>query len=183
MDSVASEPPRIRMIAELAIGIALAAVLSLLRIKLPHLIYGGSVSLHAVPLVILALRHGAKAGIGAGAVYGVVNFVVTPYFVHPLQLVLDYPLAFGALGIAGWLRPWHQVRRRRVAVIVASVLLAHVVRFGFHFASGVVYFGELAPEGVPVMVYSGLYNASYLVPEAVLTAVITVFVMRRIEQT
>ena len=131
-------------VAETAVAIALAAVLSLVRIKLPHLIYGGSVSLHTLPLFLLSLRRGPRAGILAGAAYGFVNFVMTPYFVHPVQLVLDYPAAFGSLGLAGL-----AASRGSGPRVVLAVAGASLVRLGSHVLSGIVYFGHLAPAGTP----------------------------------
>ena len=90
----------IRVQAELSFAIALAAVLSLLKLRLPHLLYGGSVSLESVPLFVAAFRHGPGPGAMAGLAYGVVHFAMSPYFVHPIQLALDYPLAYATVGIA-----------------------------------------------------------------------------------
>ena len=162
--------------AETAVAIALAAVLSLIRIKLPHLVYGGSVSLHALPLFLLSLRRGARAGVLAGAAYGFVNFVMTPYFVHPVQLVLDYPAAFGSLGLAGLAAS----RGSGSWVIVPAVAGASLVRLGSHVLSGIVYFGHLAPEGTPAWKYSLLYNASFMVPETLLAAAAVPLLMRRL---
>lgn len=161
-------------LAETAAAIALAAVLSLIRIKLPHLIYGGSVSLHSLPLFVLALRRGPRPGILAGAAYGFVNFVMTPYFVHPVQLVLDYPAAFGSLGLAGL------ASRGRGPRIILAVAGASLVRLGSHLLSGIVYFGHLAPEGTAAWKYSLLYNGSFMVPETVLAVVAVPLLMRRL---
>lgn len=162
--------------AETAVAIALAAVLSLVRVKLPHLVYGGSVSLHTLPILFLSLRRGPRAGILAGAAYGVVNFVMTPYFVHPVQLVLDYPAAFASLGLAGLAAsaksgPW---------TIAAAAAGASLARLGSHVLSGVVYFAHLAPEGTPVWKYSLLYNASYMVPETLIAAAAVPWLVRRV---
>ena len=162
--------------AETAVAIALAAVLSLLRIKLPHLVYGGSVSLHTLPLFFLALRRGPRAGILAGAAYGFVNFAMTPYFVHPVQLILDYPAAFGSLGLAGLMAS----RRSGSLVVVTAVAGASLVRLTSHVLSGIVYFGQLAPEGTSAWKYSLLYNCSYIVPETVLVAGAMPLLVRRL---
>ncbi len=169
------------MQAELSFAIALAAVLSLFKLKLPHLLYGGSVSLDSVPLFVVALRHGPLPGGMAGLAYGVVHFAMAPYFVHPIQLVLDYPLAYATVGIAalaapgrtpekglGWPRP------------AAAIAVAAAVRLGLHFLSGVVYFGHLAPEDMEVWRYSLGYNASYLIPEAALDILLVPMVLRRL---
>lgn len=156
-------------------AIALAAVLSLFHLKLPHLIYGGSVSLHTLPIFIVALRNGARTGVLAGVCYGVVNFLMSPYLVHPVQLLLDYPVAFGTLGIAGAVgaarsRPW---------LAALAVALASSARLAAHVLSGIVYFGQLAPAGTPAWKYSVVYNCSYMVPETVIACAATALLMRR----
>lgn len=154
------------LLSEIAVAVALASVLSLFKIKLPHLIYGGSVSLHTLPIVIVALRRGVRPGLWAGVAYGIVNFLMTPYFVHPLQLLLDYPLAFATLSLAGLART-----RPAAFLCAAAAVGAGSVRLAVHVLSGIVYFGEYAPEGTPVWQYSFLYNASYMIPETLIAAV------------
>jgi len=169
---------RVRILAEVAVSAALAAVLSLFRVKLPHLLYGGSLSLHLVPLFTVALRRGGRPGVAAGAVYGLLNFLITPFFVHPVQVLLDYPVAFGAVGLAAL--PAELGRRRPAAAAVIGVLIGSGARLASHFLSGVVYFSHLAPAGTPVWQYSLAYNASYVLPEALLCALLMPVVVSRL---
>ena len=155
----------------MAVAAALAAVLSLFKLKLPHLLYGGSISLHALPIFVIAIRHGAARGVLIGVSYSVVNFALGPFFLHPLQALLDYPLAFGALGLAGVV-PRDQGAGGRARLLLAiGVVLASLTRFGLHFLSGLVYFAHLAPEGTSVWLFSLIYNGSYLVPETIINVV------------
>ncbi len=163
-----------RMLAEIAVATALAAVLGLFKLKLPHLLYGGSISLHALPILVVAIRHGTRRGIMVGAAYSAVNFALGPFFLHPLQVLLDYPLAFGALGMAGVATSISRTSTSLAPsslMVTISVVLASVVRFGMHFVSGMLYFAHLAPEGTPVWQFSLLYNASYVLPETVICVV------------
>ena len=164
-------------LAEMAVAIALAAVLSLLKLKLPHLVYGGSVSLHTLPIFVVALRRGVRAGALTGAAYGVVNFLLTPYFVHPVQLVLDYPAAFAILGLAGLRGTGTQPLWTMAAVVGASL-----GRLAIHVLSGIVYFSDLAPAGTPTWQYSLFYNASYMVPETLIAAAATGLLVRRLHR-
>lgn len=154
----------VKALVEAAVMVALATVLSVIVIySAPQ---GGSVTpASMVPLLVLSLRRGPRVGIMAGAVYGVIQFWIQPFAVHWLQVVLDYPLAFALLGLAGFFprRPY------------LGVLVAIVGRGLSHLISGVVYFGSLAPEGVSPWVYSGAYNASYLVPELALSLALVLF--------
>src|SRR5712692_9262163 len=90
----------VKILAEMASAIALSGALSLITIfTLPQ---GGSITLASmVPVLLFALRRGPKLGVIAGAILGLVVLVEMPFVVHPAQLLLDYPLAFGALGLAG----------------------------------------------------------------------------------
>ena len=112
-----------------------------------------------VPILWLALRRGAKIGLFAAAVYGLVQLVVEPFIFHPAQVLLDYPIAFGMLGLAGFFqnRPF----------IGVNVGLAG--RFLAHFLSGIIFFASFAPEGMHPAVYSMIYNGSYLLPELVIS--------------
>lgn len=170
---------KVRLYAEVAVAIALAAVLDLISksLPLPRLPYGGSVSLRALPILIVALRHGARAGMSAGGAYGVVDFLIHPVFVHPLQLLLDYPIALGALGCAGLLweggASWSRVR------LLLGILLGCSLRLLAHFVSGVVFFAQFAPPGQALWLYSLVYNASYLIPETILLILLMQLILRR----
>jgi thiamine transporter len=148
-----------RVLAEIAIFIALATALSFIIIfQLPQ---GGSITLASmVPIIWLALRRGPKIGLTAGFVYGLVQLVVMPQIYFLPQVLLDYPLAFGCLGIAG-------VFQKRWAS--AGVVVAITGRFIMHLISGALFFASYAPAGVNPWVYSGIYNGSYLLPELVIS--------------
>jgi len=151
---------RTLVIVEVAVMVALATVLGFLRIyRMP---YGGSISLEMVPIFILALRRGGVVGVVAGGVFGLLQLLIDPFFVHPIQVIVDYPLAFAAIGLAGFFQkqPW-----LGLAVGTAGRYLAHVV-------SGKVFFGSQAPEGTPALVYSLSYNAMYILPSLVVSGVV-----------
>jgi thiamine transporter len=82
--------------------------------------------------------------------------------VHPAQFILDYPLAFGLLGLAGFFERWP----------VVGVVVGVTGRFVSHFVSGVIYFAEFAPQGMSPIIYSAIYNGTYLVPSLIVCAVV-----------
>jgi thiamine transporter len=180
LDGVA--PPmkseRVRVIVEIALCVSLSAVLNMpgLRFKLPFNIAGGTVSLNMLPILVLALRRGLGPGLAAGALYGLVDVLVDPFVVHPAQFLLDYPVAYGFVGVAGLgSRTWHRlVRDGHVlmsgAVATPFVVLAGAARFVSHWLSGLIFFASYA-KGQPAWLYSLVYNASYLVPSLLLSAV------------
>jgi thiamine transporter len=161
-----------RVLTEAAIAVALAFVLGLIKVfQMP---YGGSISLEMIPLILLALRQGPFVGVVAGAAYGLLDLAVEPFVVHPVQVVFDYPLAFGALGLAGFFRP-------TVRGAVMGTVVAVLARFACHFVSGVVFFASYAPEGWNPYLYSAAYNAAYLVPSLVIALVVVVVLLRALE--
>ena len=146
-----------KIVAETVMFVALATVLS--YIKLFSLPQGGSVTAASmVPILWLALRRGPKVGLFAATLYGVVQFALGPYIFHPAQVLLDYPIAFGMLGLAGFFqkRPF------------IGVSLGIIGRFVSHFFSGVIFFAIYAGDINPA-VYSAIYNGGYLLVELVIS--------------
>ena len=162
-----------KILAEAIIFIALANALYILsKIYVPflRLPQGGSVTLASmVPLLWFALRRGLRWGVEAGLVYGLVHMVISGEIYYPTQVLLDYPLAFGALGLAGALR--------KQPVLGAAVGI--IGRFICHFVSGVLFFGQWAWEGWHPIAYSAAYNATYLVPELIVSAIVIYILLKR----
>jgi thiamine transporter len=144
-----------RILSEIAIFVALATALSFLIIfQFPE---GGAITLGSmVPILWLALRRGPKIGLIAGAIYGIVQLAIMPQIYYLPQVLLDYPFAFGCLGLAGFFQ-------KRWALV--GVTLAITGRFIMHLISGVMFFASFAPPGMNPWGYSALYNGSYLLPE------------------
>jgi thiamine transporter len=180
---------RTQILVEIALTVAMAAVLyGLFHVVLPINAFGGEISLTMVPIIVLSLRRGLIPGVVAGAVFGLFMLVVEPYIVHPAQLLLDYPIAFGLVGLAGIGSPAYRTaldtgRTGRAAAIAAlSSVLGAAGRFAAHVVSGAVFFAANAPKGQPVLIYSIVYNASYIVPSAILSIPITVLVALALER-
>ncbi|MDY0088145.1 MAG: energy-coupled thiamine transporter ThiT [Coriobacteriia bacterium] len=154
---------RTQLLVEIALTIALAAVLDMLRLwRMP---YGGSVSLTMLPIFVLAFRRGLLPGLAGGALYGVVDVLISPSpFVHWVQPFLDYPVAYMMVGLAGvTARPLADALSKRAsgrafALMTGGVFLGATGRYIVHWFSGLVFFGEYAPEGQPAWLYSALYN-------------------------
>jgi thiamine transporter len=172
-------------IAEMAIAVALAAALGL--VKLFVMPQGGSVSLEMLPILFIAVRRGLVPALTVGVVYGCLQLLLPGAFlVQPVQVLLDYPLAFGALGLAALVPVpvspvrlvWREIRPAPtrvlpfLALLSGAVVLGVSARFVCHFLSGIIFFGSYAPAGQAVWIYSLTYNLLYLAPEAVLTVVL-----------
>jgi thiamine transporter len=158
-----------RVLAEALVMIALSAGLYMFKIfTFPE---GGSVTLGSmIPIFILAFRRGARVGVVAGACLGLMVVVIEPFVYNPIQFVLDYPLAFAVLGVAGFFNRWP----------VVGVGVGIGARFICHFLSGSLYFCSYMTAGFSSCpVYSAFYNASYLIPEFLISAVIIFILAKR----
>jgi len=183
------------------IMIGMGTVLSFIKVfELP---YGGSVTLFSmVPVIFLGLMYGPKWGLLCGAVYGalqgLLGAVTSAAFAGQDTvgvlgvLFLDYIVAFAVLGLAGMFR---KIQGKPVTAFALGTLAATTLRFICHFISGVIIWGGYARstfESVDnalsraildrftgmglVLVYSAVYNASYMIPETAL-AVLAAFIL------
>ncbi len=159
-----------KIIAEAVVIIALTVILKDFLPPIYQLPQGGSVSAAGmVPLLWFSLRRGVRSGLETCTIYGLVHMALPGSFiVDPVQALLDYPIAFGALGLAGFFRKYPLIG---VGVGIAGRFLAH-------FASGVWFFSEYAGATHPV-IYSAVYNGGYLVIEFIISAIIIYIVAKR----
>lgn len=177
---------RTAILVEAALCIALSAVLGL--IKLWEMPQGGSISLEMLPLIVFAMRRGVGPGVFAGVLYGVVNYLLAPVTVHWVQVLLDYPVAHGLVGLAGifaplWRRMWDASPRKAVgAALLPGVAIGVLGRFCAAFVSGVVFFSQYAPEGMPGWLYSLAYNGTYLPVSGIVCSVAAIAVMPMLER-
>lgn len=154
-----------RMIANASLCIALAFILS--YVKLYEMPQGGSVTLASmIPILMFAYAYGVGPGLMIGFAYGLLQFVQGGWFVHPIQFLLDYPLAFAMLGFAGIAQRFPE----RWSMI-PGILLGVCLRFLCAFLTGVFFWGEGAGDQ-NVLVYSAVYNGAYLIPETIICLVI-----------
>ena len=159
---------KVKILVEGALCVALSVVLSNLRLfTLPQ---GGSITIEMTPLLFFAYRHGFKWGVGVGALSGVFQLIFGGYIVHPVQALLDYPLAFASLGVLGVFQ-----KRPLLGIFIAgaSRLLCHVL-------SGVVFFSSYVPKGQNPWLYSIIYNASFMVPALMLSGGVAWLLWKRI---
>ncbi|TCP29135.1 thiamine transporter [Scopulibacillus darangshiensis] len=166
-----------KVLTEAALMTALAVLLGFIQIRGPW-IAGGSVSLEMVPLILFSLRRGMKWGGAAGVIYGILDFLFHPFYMHPVQLLLDYPVPFGLLGLAGiFLVREKQSRGKKIILVFLATTIAVFARFLSHFVSGIVFYGSNAPEGQPVALYSFVYNIGYLAPSYIFVLIILILFM------
>lgn len=149
-------------------AIALATVISVV-IKLPSLPNGGSVTLFSMLIIcLIGYWYGPKISLIAAIAYGILQFITGPYVVHPLQVVLDYPLAFGALGLSGFFCDSKNG-------LIKGFLAGSMGRLLVHCISGVIFYTTYVGDlmGNVAAIWGGIvYNMSYIIPEVILTLVL-----------
>lgn len=153
-----------RRLAYAAMCIAIAFVLTC--IKLFRMPQGGSVTPAAMlPLILFALACGPGHGLVVGCAFGLLQLIEDFYVIHPVQLLVDYPMAYAALALSclALLLPERLERFR----LPTAVLLGYLGRYAMATISGAVFFAEYAGEQ-NAWVYSLSYNLSYLGVEAVI---------------
>ncbi|WP_214826996.1 energy-coupled thiamine transporter ThiT [Exiguobacterium algae] len=167
---------KLQTLIEISLFAALGIIFDLLiPFRLPQ---GGSISLAMLPIFVMAFRHGVKGGLATGALVGTMQFMFGVYIFTPVQFLLDYTVAFGLVGMAGIFAGRVKQAAQQGAMktlttyLILGSFLGAFLRFLAHFISGVVFFAEYA-EG-PVVTYSILYNATYMVPSFILCAIVLV---------
>jgi thiamine transporter len=150
-----------------AVAVALAVVTSF--IKFGSLPFGGSITLFSMFFIcFIGYLYGLKAGLITGIAYGILQLIIEPYIFHPAQVLLDYPLAFGCLGLSGL---FSKARFGKYNLLFGYII-GVFGRYICHVISGYIFFGSYAPENMNSMVYTLGYNATYILPEAIATIVI-----------
>ena len=164
-----------RMIAEAGVAIAIAQVLSF--ITLFHMPQGGSIKAASlVPLMIFAYHWGGTRGIWAGVVYGVLHFLLGfKSSIHYLSIILDYLVAYGAIGVCGYFKD-------NIIGLVSGSIVAIALRWFASVTSGAVVFASYAPQGQNPWIYSMIYNASYMVPDGILNIIVLLFVYQGVKR-
>ena len=159
-----------------AVFIAISVVLNeLTPIKLP---FGGSVTIFSmVPLALLGWNYGALWGITCGAVAGTLNMLigglsnfsyVSGIFAYLVLIFADYFVAFAVLGLSGMFK--NKIKNNALAFSLGAGI-ACVLRFVCHFISGVTIWGDYTNGWIGAYVYSLTYNASYMIPETIITII------------
>lgn len=159
-------------LCESAVLVALSTALIWVKIEIGA--FGGSIDFVMIPLFIIAYRNGLGYGIASGLVFGLIKCLIGGGIGWGLpSVLLDYVLAYGAVGIAG-------IFKRKSWAIELSTFIGCAARFLVHFISGVTIYMITAPTEIesigvtfsnPVL-YSIVYNAIYMLPNTVIAVVV-----------
>lgn len=148
-----------------AVAMALAMITSFL--KLFEAPMGGSVTLFSMLFICcIGYWYGLRTGIMTGVAYGLLQLISDPYIISLPQMITDYVLAFGALGLSG-------IFCNKKNGLVKGYIVGVLGRYLFAFLSGLIFFGMYAEgSGMSAPVYSLAYNGSYLGCEAAITLIV-----------
>lgn len=163
----------ILFIAEIAIFTALALALDFvcnLYLSFSWL-EGGSISIAMVPIFIMCYRWGPKGGFLTALLTGTIQ-IFWGYYMHPVQVLLDYTLAYTVCGVASLFFTLIKNKKgfMRHLYICISILLGCTLRLACATLSGCIFF-EVD------FVASVVYNATYLIPSAILCMIICCIVV------
>ena len=160
-----------RSIAYAGVSVALAFALSYVRLfRMPQ---GGSITLASMlPIMLYSIKYGPRKGLLVGMVYGVLQALQDPYIIHPAQFLLDYPLAFAMLGLAGWVGHFKFFNKYPLVGLLVGSVSAFFMRYIAHVLSGIFAFSAYAGDAGfdNATLYSFLYNTYVLVDGAMCAA-------------
>lgn len=171
-------------LCEGAIFIAAALALSYLKIPVGFAFggFGGSIDFVMIPLLVFAARRGGLWGLAAGLIFGTLKFFVAGgTAVNWQSMLLDYTLAYGAVGLGGFLK-----RTKRPLLLGAC--LGCFARFVIHYISGITIYAEYMPERFLELtmttpwIYSLLYNGTYMLANTVIAIVLALILERPLQK-
>ncbi len=153
-----------KLLAYAALSIALAFVLSYIRLwRMPQ---GGTVTpASMLPMMLFSYAFGIGPGLVASLAYGLLQAIQDPYIVGFWQFLLDYPIAFGVIGLMGLF-----AKKESKWMIYVGIGVISILRMACHTLSGVLFFAEYAGDANP-WVYSIGYNSFVLIDAAICMAV------------
>ena len=158
-----------RMLCAASLSIALSFVLSCLRLfRMPT--HGAVTPGSMLPIMLFSLVYGVGPGMLTGIAYGVLQYIQDPSFLNVWQFLLDYLIAFGALGLAGI------GKGKKESWIYIAIPIAVLGRAVSAILAGIMWANEYFDYGLTIgnmefsspVLYSMVYNGVYLIPETVI---------------
>ena len=178
------------LLTECAVMLALSFALSYAKIfEMPM---GGSVTIASMlPVMLISIKYGVGAGLSTSLLYSLTQLLqavasanVFPYCETPATLVLcilfDYIVPFTILGLAGLPKTLKITKNTEINVYIGIVSVV-ILRFLCHFITGVVIWGQWAPDGMGKYLYSFLYNGGFLSVDFLICIVCAVLMLRKQE--
>lgn len=176
---------RLQKMVEAAFMASLAMIFDLL----PSIDIGPwiSISFAMVPVFLIAFRWGVGTGILTGFIWSMLQLATgDAYIVHPVQFILEYPVAFSLIGLAGMFA--RQVKehinkgekKKGILFIVVGTFVGSFIRYFCHYIAGIIWFGQNAPEGQPVWIYSLVINGTAGLNSFILCAIVLTLLLSNV---
>ena len=155
--------------------VAAAAVLSF--VKIVDLPFGGSVTLFSMlPIAIVSFRYGMGWGLLAGLansiiqmLFGMKNLTYGTSAAAVIAIImLDYIIAFVVIGLAGMFRG--RIKDNGTALALGTLIVC-VLRYVCHVISGCTVWAGVSIPDADGLIYSLAYNATYMIPETIVTVI------------
>lgn len=176
---------RTRKLVECAILIAIASVLSI--IKIIEMPYGGSVTIASMlPIIIIAYKYGAGWGLSSGLIFAVIQQLMglknlsygTSWQAVVAIILLDYIIAFTVAGLGGVFRK--KIKNQNTALVM-GIILVSLLRYICHVISGATVWAGLSIPTNAALIYSLGYNATYMLPEMIVLIVVGYYLSNMID--
>ncbi len=146
--------------------VALYFVLELVPIV--HMPQGGSATLCSTLFLVLpGFIYGKRYGVVACISASLLSYILDPYFLAPIQFLLDYTLSKLAWTFGAFL-----FSNKSKFAIEKYYIVGFIFSFIFGTLSGIVYFASYTPEGMNPIVYSVVYNLGYRLVECIIVLVV-----------
>ena len=168
-----------------AMCVAMSFALS--YIKFFEMPMGGSITFASMlPVMLYSFMFGSRKGVIAGLVYGILQAVQDPWLLHPAQFLLDYGVAFAAVGLTGCIRGFKLFKGNIRLQFTLGALIGGVLRFVSHFFSGAFAFGSFGAGyaedyGIAALnnpyLYSLIYQCMYVIPEIIIVLIVGVILL------
>ncbi|UYX51581.1 energy-coupled thiamine transporter ThiT [Bacillus thuringiensis] len=166
---------------ESAILAAFAMIIDILplSLKLPT---GGSISFAMIPIFIIAYRWGFKMAFLGGLIWGLLQIVVgDAIIVTPIQVIIEYFVAFAFIGFAGLFYKQIQQtlingeRKKTISYIILATFIGSLARYFCHFIAGIIFWGQYAPKGQSAFLYSLIFNGSTMIGSYIICTILLIF--------
>ncbi len=181
---------KIVKLTECAMLLALSIILSFVTVY--HMPMGGGITLLSMlPVMLVSIKYGIGTGLSVsltfslfqllqGILSGNVFVYCTTAAAQIICALFDYIVPFAVLGFAGI---FVNIGKKNSSVnayilkAVSGIAIMIFLRFVCHYITGVVIWGQWAENMSPYL-YSLIYNAQYMLPECIFTAVAAAILLR-----
>ena len=153
--------------------ISMSLILSKIEISL-FFPFGGSITLFSlVPLIIISVRFGHRWGAFCGAVLGILHLITTNLKFQGFNIIsviisvfLDYIISYMIIGLCSY---FESKQKNSKYKLYKSFFCVFISKFFVHVLSGIIVWGPFLKKNfIQTIIYSVLYNLSYLGPEMII---------------